>query len=302
MVILVTGANGQLGQALKKASKNTDNLKFIFTDSDALDITNREKCERVFEKINPDFCINAGAYTAVDKAESDYEKAFAVNVTGVQNLAESCKKHDTTLIHISTDFIFDGEKKTPYTEEDKPSPKSVYGTTKLQGEQEIQKILGNYFIIRTSWVYSEFGNNFYKTMLRLASERDSLNVVNDQIGTPTNANCLAQAIIEVVRCQMSDVGSLNTEEKNINTNTQHSTPSTQHLYGIYNFSNEGSCSWYDFAKKIFEINDIKIELNPILTNAYPTPAIRPKYSVLDKSKIKTTFGIEIKSWEEALLI
>lgn len=291
MVILVTGANGQLGQALKKASKNTDNLKFIFTDSDALDITNREKCERVFEKINPDFCINAGAYTAVDKAESDYEKAFAVNVTGVQNLAESCKKHDTTLIHISTDFVFDGENNVPYTEEDIPNPKSVYGTTKLQGEQEIQKILENYFIIRTSWVYSEFGNNFYKTMLRLASERDSLNVVNDQIGTPTNANCLAEAIIEVIK---SKVKSQKFEEKDSKLRTSD--------FGIYNFSNEGSCSWYDFAKNIFELNDIKIELNPILTSAYPTPAIRPKYSVLDKSKIKTTFGIEIKSWEEALLM
>lgn len=286
MIILVTGANGQLGQAIKKASENVDNLRFIFTDSDALDITNRENCEKVFEEQKPDFCINTGAYTAVDKAESDYEKAFAINVTGVQNLAESCKKHNTVLIHISTDFVFDGEKNIPYTEEDQPNPKSVYGTTKLQGEKEIQNILGTYFIIRTSWVYSEFGNNFMKTMLRLAKERNSLNVVNDQIGTPTNANCLAKVIIKVIE---SEVRSSKSEVQ-------------QHQYGIYNFSNEGSCSWYDFAKKIFELNKVKIELNPISTSAYPTPAIRPRYSVLDKTKIKKTFGIEIKSWEKSLII
>lgn len=295
MVVLVTGANGQLGSAIKKASEKNKEMTFVFADSNALDITNPENCESIFNEIKPDFCVNCAAYTAVDKAESEEEKAYNINVIGAKNLAESCKKHNTILIHISTDFVFDGEKNVPYTEEDIPNPKSVYGVTKLRGEQEIQKILERYFIIRTSWVYSEFGNNFYKTMLRLTSERDSLNVVNDQIGTPTNANCLAKAIIEVARCQMSDVGSLKAEEK-----IQHPTPSTQHPYGIYNFSNEGFCSWYDFAKKIFELNNIKIELNPIPTSAYPTPAIRPKYSVLDKSKIKKTFGIEIKSWEESL--
>ena len=287
MVILVTGANGQLGQAIRKASKDNAEMTFFFADSDILDITNPENCESIFKEIKPDFCVNCAAYTEVDKAESEEEKAYNINVIGAKNLAESCKKHDAILIHISTDFVFDGEKNIPYTEEDQPNPKSVYGATKLQGEQEVQKILERYFIIRTSWVYSEFGNNFYKTMLRLASERDSLNVVNDQIGTPTNANCLAKAIIQMVE---SEVRSPKSEEKILNPN-----------FGLYNFSNEGFCSWYDFAKKIFEINNIKIELNPIPTSAYPTPAIRPKYSILDKSKIKKTFGIEIKSWENALL-
>src|SRR5690606_13263336 len=199
MVILVTGGNGQLGQAIRKASKNNAEMTFFFADSDILDITNPENCESIFNEVKPDFCINCAAYTAVDKAESEEEKAYNINVIGAKNLAESCKKHNAILIHISTDFVFDGENNVPYTEEDIPNPKSVYGATKLQGEQEIQKILERYFIIRTSWVYSEFGNNFYKTMLRLASERDSLNVVNDQIGTPTNANCLAKAIIEVIK-------------------------------------------------------------------------------------------------------
>lgn len=299
MVVLVTGANGQLGQAIQKiAQKNTD-LKFVFTDSSELDITNKENCERVFTEIKPDFCINTAAYTAVDKAESEPEKAHQINVLGAKNLAESCKKYDTTLIHISTDFVFDGENNLPYTEEDQPNPKSVYGKTKLEGEQEIQKILDKYFIIRTSWVYSEFGNNFMKTMLRLASERDSLNVVNDQTGTPTNANCLAKAILEVIK---SKVESQKLQEKELQFSDSDFQAFDFRLstFGIYNFSNEGSCSWYDFAKNIFEVNNIEIELNPIPTSAYPTPAIRPKYSVLDKSKIKTTFGIQIKSWEEAL--
>lgn len=284
MVVLVTGANGQLGQAIRKASENNSEIAFIFTDSDTLDITHKEECKNIFNELKPDFCINAAAYTAVDKAESEPDLAYRINVTGVKNLAESCKKHDTTLIHISTDFVFDGEKNSPYTEEDNPNPRSIYGKTKLEGEREIQSVLAKYFTVRTSWVYSEFGNNFMKTMLRLAKERNSLNVVNDQIGTPTNANCLAQTIIEIIK----------SEARSLKPEVRH------HQYGIYNFSNEGSCSWYDFAKKIFELNKVKIEMNPIPTSAYPTPAIRPKYSVLDKSKIKKTFGIEIKSWEEAL--
>ena len=293
MVVLVTGANGQLGQAIQKASENNSEITFIFTDSDALDITYKEECENIFNELKPDFCINAAAYTAVDKAESEPDLAYRINVTGGKNLAENCKKHNTTLIHISTDFVFDGEKNSPYTEEGNPNPQSIYGKTKLEGEREIQSVLEKYFIIRTSWVYSEFGNNFMKTMLRLAKERSSLNVVNDQIGTPTNANCLAQAIIEIIK---SEAQSPKPEEKILNPKSQIQTSD----FGLYHFSNEGSCSWYDFAKKIFELNKVKIELNPIPTSAYPTPAIRPKYSVLDKSKIKKTFGIEIKSWEEAL--
>jgi dTDP-4-dehydrorhamnose reductase len=280
MVVLVTGANGQLGQALQKASQTVSEIRFVFTDSKTLDITNPENCQSFFEGFLPDFCINCAAYTAVDKAESETDLAYKINVVGVENLAKNCKKHNTTLIHLSTDFVFDGEKLAPYSEADIPHPKNVYGQTKLQGEQIIQDILEKYYIIRTSWVYSEFGNNFYKTMLRLASERESLDVVNDQIGTPTNANCLAKVIIDIIK--------------------HLTTSSIQPTYGIYHFSNEGNCSWYDFAQKIFELNNIPITLNPIPTSSYPTAAIRPKYSVLDKTKITTTFGIQIKSWEEAL--
>ncbi|SRR5690606_31217253 len=279
MVILVTGANGQLGQALQKVSKGFFGGEFIFMDSKTLDITDKKNCESIFEQLNPDFCINCAAYTAVDKAEAEPEAAHKINVLGVKNLSESCQKYRSTLIHLSTDFVFDGEKHTPYTESDATNPKNVYGKTKLEGEQEIQKTLEQYFIIRTSWVYSQFGHNFYKTMLRLASERDTLNVVNDQIGTPTNANCLAQAIVQIIQQVKGD---------------------SQPKYGIYHFSNEGTCSWFDFAHKIFELNNIEIDLKPIPTSAYPTPATRPKYSVLDKSKIKNTFGISIKSWHVAL--
>ena len=280
MVVLVTGANGQLGQSLQFIAEKYPQIDFVFCDSKALDITQKAGIESVFNKIKPDFCINTAAYTAVDKAETETEKAEAINVTGVKNLAEICKEFKTQLIHVSTDFVFDGTKKTPYTEEDIPNPKSVYGQTKLDGEKAVQAILEDYFIIRTSWVYSQFGANFMKTMLRLGAERDSLSVVNDQIGTPTNAVDLAEALVQIVVFV-----------------SQHPT---HKVSGIYNFSNEGSCSWFDFAKKIFENNTINIDLQPIPTSSYPTPAQRPKYSVLDKTKIKLVFGIAIKSWEESL--
>jgi dTDP-4-dehydrorhamnose reductase len=184
------------------------------------------------------------------------------------------------LLHISTDFVFDGQNKSPYTENDFPKPTGIYGKTKLDGEIAIQQTLKQYFIIRTSWVYSPFGNNFMKTMLRLASERDTLSVVNDQIGTPTNAVDLAEILIKIIL-------------------TDNQKPSTDN-FGIYNFSNEGQCSWYDFAQKIFEINQININLQSIPTSSFPTPAQRPSYSVLDKTKIKKAFGIEIRNWEESL--
>ncbi len=279
MVVLVTGANGQLGQAIQYIAKNYLNLNFVFCNSTDLDISNKENCQAVFRKIKPDFCINAAAYTAVDKAESEQDKAELINVIGAKNLAETCKELDTKLIHISTDFVFDGSNNTPYTENQIPSPKGVYGQTKLDGERAIQNVFSNYYIIRTSWVYSQFGNNFMKTMLRLASERTSLSVVNDQIGTPTNAVDLADCLMTII-------------------SSQYPTPNTQ--YGIYHFSNEGQCSWYDFAKVIFEINQVNIDLIAIPTSEFPTPAERPKYSVLDKSKIKSTFGITIKNWQESL--
>jgi len=277
--ILVTGANGQIGQVIKKIAKNNNNAHFVFANSNTLDITNYQKCNLFFDQIKPNFCINASAYTNVEKAETDYQNAYNVNVVGCRNLALCCHKYNTTLLHISTDFVFDGEKKMPYIESDKPNPKNIYGTTKHKGEQEIQAVLEKYFIIRTAWLYSEFGNNFYKTMLDLASKNKTIDVVNDQIGTPTNANSFADIILKIIKFQRQN---------------------TKKLYGIYHFSNRGYCSWYDFAKKIFELNNINVKLNSVTTNDFPTLAQRPKYSVLDTTKIQSTFGVEIKNWEETL--
>lgn len=283
MVVLVTGANGQLGQSIQFIANKYPNIQFVYTDFQEMDITNIESCHTIFAKHKPHFCINTAAYTAVDKAESESEKAHLINAIGPENLAKVCKEFDTILVHISTDFIFDGTSKIPYLETDVPNPKSVYGQTKLDGEIAIQKNWEKYFIVRTSWVYSQFGANFMKTMLRLASERDTLSVVNDQIGTPTNAVDLAEVLIKII-------------------NTQNPTLNTQYPFGIYNFSNEGVCSWYDFAAAIFHQKGIEIDLKPISTDSYPTPAKRPAYSVLDKTKIKKVFGVEIKNWKESLTI
>ena len=281
MVVLVTGANGQLGQSIQFIAKNNPNIEFVFCDSKTLDITNYDNVNAIFNEFTPNFCINTAAYTAVDKAELEPEKAYSINVNGPNNLAKACKLNNTILFHISTDFIFDGASKKPYSETDIPNPTGIYGQTKLDGEKIIQNIWEKHFIIRTSWVYSQFGNNFMKTILRLASERDSLSVVNDQIGTPTNAVDLAEVLIKI-----------------ITSNFQ--LPASN--YGIYNFSNAGQCSWYDFAKKIFEVNNISLNLLAIPTSSFPTPAKRPAYSVLDKSKIKDTFGIEILNWKQSLKI
>ena len=303
MVVLVTGANGQLGQAIQSIVGKYPSIDFVFCTSSELNITDKANCETVFKKYKPQFCINAAAYTAVDKAESEPEKAFAINVTGAQNLAEVCQIHDTILVHISTDFVFDAKfvegiayydsqlrlplkSEKGLTETDVPFPAGIYGLTKLQGEQAIESTWEKHFIIRTSWVYSQFANNFMKTMLRLASERDSLSVVSDQIGTPTNAVDLAEALLKIITFYETESVRLSGVE----------------VFGIYNFSNEGQCSWYDFAAEIFRVNNMSINLQPIPTSAYPTPAKRPAYSVLDKSKIKEVFGIEIKNWKESLKI
>ena len=198
MVVLVTGANGQLGQSIQFIANKYPNIQFVYTDFQEMDITNIKNCQAVFAKYQPHFCINTAAYTAVDKAESEAEKAHLINAVGPENLAKVCKEFDTILVHISTDFIFDGTSKVPYLETDVPNPKSIYGQTKLDGEIAIQKNWEKHFIVRTSWVYSQFGANFMKTMLRLASERDSLSVVNDQIGTPTNAVDLAEVLIKII--------------------------------------------------------------------------------------------------------
>ena len=280
MVVLVTGASGQLGQSIQFISGNYPQIDFVFCSSSDLDITNKENCKEVFAKFQPNFCINAAAYTAVDKAESEPEKAHLINVVGARNLAEVCKETNATLLHVSTDFVFDGNNTKPYNEVDLPNPTGVYGQTKLDGEKAIQEILEQHFILRTSWVYSQFANNFMKTMLRLASERETLSVVNDQIGTPTNAVDLAEGLVTIISIHNSQLNNNN--------------------FGIYNFSNEGQCSWYDFAKKIFEVNDITIDLKPIPTTSYPTPAKRPAFSVLDKTKIKRVFGLQINNWEDSL--
>lgn len=275
MVVLVTGASGQLGQALQAVAPKYKQLQFHFTTSVEADITNTSSLKTIFNRVKPNFCINAAAYTAVDKAESEPEKAHLINVAGAKNLAEICKEHSTTLIHISTDFVFDGTKTTPYTEEDATHPQGVYGATKRAGEEAIEAIFDAHYTIRTSWLYSEYGNNFMKTMIRLGNERDALNVVNDQTGTPTNANDLADAILQIIT-------------------------SNKKAYGIYHYSNEGVATWYDFANKIFEVNNITINLQPIATAQYPTPAKRPAYSVMDKTKIKQTFAITITNWEDSL--
>ena len=280
MVVLVTGANGQLGQAIQSISGKNPEIDFVFCDSTSLDITDLNNIKQIFQQFKPNYCINAAAYTAVDKAESESEKAISINVIGIKNLAEVCKENNTILLHVSTDFVFDGNKITPYSEEDIPNPTGVYGQTKLDGEKAIQETFNNYYIVRTSWVYSQFANNFMKTMIRLGSERDSLSVVNDQIGTPTNAVDLAEGLVTII--------SIHNSQPNNNN------------FGIYNFSNEGQCSWYDFAKKIFEVNDITIDLKPIPTTSYPTPAKRPSFSVLDKTKIKRVFGLQINNWEDSL--
>ncbi|RYG49907.1 MAG: dTDP-4-dehydrorhamnose reductase [Chitinophagaceae bacterium] len=275
MVVLVTGADGQLGQALQFIQADYPDLRLVFANSQTGDITDAAKLEALFEAQKPQFCINAAAYTAVDKAEAEPEKAHNINVNGARNVAVSCRNHGVTLLHISTDFVFDGLKTTPYTELDHTNPTGVYGQTKRDGEIAVFASTESAFVIRTSWVYSQFGNNFMKTMLRLASERDKLSIVNDQIGTPTHAVDLARALISIIK-------------------------SGNQNFGIYNFSNEGQCSWYEFASEIFNLNDVPVNLTAIPTSAYPTPAKRPHYSVLDKSRIKNTFGLEIRDWKTAL--
>lgn len=278
MVVIVVGGIGQLGQSLSHVTKDIRDITFHFLSEEDLDITHADKVNATFEKYQPNYCINAAAYTAVDKAEESIELATAINVTAVEYLAKACATHNTTLLHVSTDFVFDGKSKVPYKETDQPNPLGVYGQTKLDGELVIPRFLEQYYIVRTSWLYSPFAANFMKTMIRLGSERDALSVVNDQIGTPTQALDLAAVLVHIIKTDNSGT----------------------HPYGLYHFSNEGQCSWYDFAKQIFIENTIEIDLKPIPTTAYPTPAERPKYSVLDKSKIKSVFGIEIRSWEEGL--
>ena len=273
--ILVTGANGQLGQCLQKISSQFEEFEFIFTDSETLDITNKEEVNDFFWQNAPDFCINAAAYTAVDLAETDIEKAFLVNADGTENLAEACAENNAQFIHVSTDYVFDGENNLAYTEEDFTNPLGVYGASKLAGDELALEVNPCSVILRTSWVYSEFGKNFVKTMLNLFATKEELNIVADQFGQPTNANDLAEAIMKIIKSEKI-------------------TP------GIFNFSNLGRISWFDFAEKIAELSEAKIKLNAIETSQYPTPAKRPKNSVLDLGKISKTYAVQLKPWEESL--
>jgi dTDP-4-dehydrorhamnose reductase len=278
--ILVTGANGQLGSeiTLLSASQKIEKKSvFFFTDYQELDITDKSAITNFVQENKINAIINCAAYTAVDSAETEMELANNVNALAPKYLAEIAKECHCKFIHISTDYVFDGKNHRPYVETDIPNPQSVYGVTKLQGEKYIQDINpNNTIIIRTSWVYSKFGNNFVKTMLKLGSEREQLNVINDQVGTPTNAKDLAIAILEILPQIKND------------------------SVEIYHFSNEGVCSWYDFAKTIFELKEINCLVNPIPTAQYPTPAKRPSYSILNKSKIKGSFNIQIPYWRNSL--
>ena len=272
--ILITGANGQLGNELQKIASIYPHLEFFPTDIDTLNLCNKEEVKSFLNKISPEYIVNCAAYTAVDKAEDEIEMCYQINRDAVRNLAETAQKH-TRIIHISTDYVFDGTAKTPLHESDRTNPQSVYGKSKLAGEEILMQIRPESIIIRTAWLYSSFGNNFVKTMIRLGKERDSINVVNDQIGTPTHAGDLAKAILDIIVSGWSP--------------------------GIYHYSNEGVCSWYEFALKIHELAGIPAgKLHPIPSSEYPTKAKRPMYSVLDKTKIKSTFQIVIPEWEESL--
>ena len=272
--ILVTGGKGQLASCIKNIAEGLEGYHFRYVDLDELDITEPAEVNKFFEAERISFCVNCAAYTAVDKAETEVELASSVNKIGAQNLAEACDRHGAALIQVSTDFVFDGKQTKLYVEEDIAQPLSIYGSTKLDGEIAVSK-LKQHFIIRTSWLYSEYGVNFLKTMLRLGKEKEELSVVCDQIGTPTYARDLARVIVKII-----------SEEFN--------------QYGIYHYSNEGVASWYDFAKAIFDESETKIKLFPIKSESYPTPANRPNFSVMDKSKIKNALQIEIPYWRDSL--
>ncbi|MEY8716478.1 dTDP-4-dehydrorhamnose reductase [Francisella philomiragia] len=281
MNVLITGSNGQLGSELKELVSNSkleiQNHTFIFADSKLLDITDHQAVKKFIVDNDIKVIINCAAYTAVDKAETDIEMADKINHLAVANMAIVAKEHGIKLVHISTDYVFDGQNYKPYIESDATNPQGVYGATKLVGEQAVLDINPkDSIIIRTSWVYSYYGNNFVKTMLRLGRERDSLGVIYDQVGTPTYAKDLARAILDILpRIQNSKLE-------------------------IYNYSNEGVASWYDFAKEIMAIANIDCQVNSIETKDYPTPAKRPHYSVLNKSKIKSDFNMKIPYWKDSL--
>ncbi len=280
MKILVTGSNGQLGTEIRKRENNYPGWNFVYADLPDLDITEAAQTEALLLQEKITTIINCAAYTAVDRAESDVDTARKVNATGPGILAKLATKLGLQLIHVSTDFVFNGKGCTPYTEDQQPDPLSVYGRTKLEGEELVLKAAPNSVILRTSWLYSAHGNNFVKTMQRLGNERAELKVIFDQAGTPTWAGDLADAILTI----LSDPETGKTKR------------------GIYHYSNEGVVSWYDFASEIMDLSGISCKVLPIETKEYPTPAARPSYSVMNKSKIKNGFGLEIPHWKESLKV
>lgn len=275
MKILITGANGQLGNEMRIALAAHPQLQAIYTDVAELDICNRQELQTFVATHSPTHIVNCAAYTAVDKAESDEANAHKINALAVENIAHVAAAAGVKVIHISTDYVFDGTGHTPYSESDNACPHTVYGKTKLLGEQLLLQHAPESIVIRTAWLYSSFGNNFVKTMLRLGSERPTLNVVADQIGSPTYAADLAQAIVQIL---------------------QHDT----WVPGIYHFTNEGVCSWYDFAHTILQLAGKTCSVQPITTSEYPTPTPRPAYSVLSKQRIKSTYKITIPHWSDSL--
>lgn len=272
--VVIFGASGQLGNCIKSLT-GADSETFYYPGEAEANILDIEALGKVFTAQKPAYAINCAAYTAVDKAEDDSELSEKVNVTGVKNLADQCAKHGTVLIHVSTDFVFKGDVARPLTELDPTHPISVYGQTKLDGEKAAAQI-EKHFIVRTGWLYSEHGNNFVKTMLKLGADRDELRIIADQVGTPTYAIDLAGFILHII------------EQKSA-------------AYGIYHYSNEGVTSWFDFARAVFDISETQVKAIPIRTDQYPTRATRPSYSVMDKSKAKETFGIEIPYWRDSLI-
>ncbi|MGI4806445.1 MAG: dTDP-4-dehydrorhamnose reductase [Janthinobacterium lividum] len=273
--IVVLGSAGQLGQCLKQVAAEMNITDIAFPDKTEANILDQEALQALFNTHQPKYVINCAAYTAVDKAEDELDLARKINKTGVANMAVLCKTFDAVLVQISTDFVFAGNSPHPLVETDPVNPISVYGLTKLEGEQVIPDYTEKYFIIRTSWLYSEHANNFVKTMLKLGHDRDELKIIADQIGSPTYAIDLASAVLQIIE-------------------------SGSEAYGVYHYSNEGVTSWYDFAQGIFDISETEVKTFPIRTAEYPTKATRPAYSVMDKSKIKRTFGIEIPYWRHSL--
>jgi dTDP-4-dehydrorhamnose reductase len=275
MKVLVTGANGQLGQEFQALQDAHPALQFVFVSKERLDIADAEAVEKTFSEIQPDYCINCAAYTAVDKAEGDEAMAHRINADGTKYLAEICHKQAVRFIHISTDYVFNGDGEKPYVEDESTSPIGVYGASKLDGEKFVQQVNNNAVIIRTSWVFSAFGNNFVKTMLRLMPVKEALNVVSDQQGCPTYAADLATAIAAIIN-------------------------SGKWEPGIFHFSNSNCTTWFEFATAIKEHCRFACTVHPITTDQYPTPARRPKYSVLNTQKIQSVYNLSIRDWKPAL--